>query len=152
MCHSRKLNNRINRLHERALRIVYKNSDLTFQELLDLDGSFTIHHRNLQKLATEMYKIKTKVAPSALQELFPENISSYNLRNQRLWGNSNLNTEKYGIETITFLGPKTWDILPKLIKESLSLPEFEIKVKNWKPEGCACRLCKTYIVDLGYIN
>ena len=60
MFHNRKLNNKINRLHERALRIVYKNENLTFQEILDKDHSVTIHHRNLQRLATEMYKIKNK--------------------------------------------------------------------------------------------
>ena len=52
MFHNRTLNNKINRLHERALRIVYKdtNDDSTFEDLLDKDGAFTIH-RNLQRLA-----------------------------------------------------------------------------------------------------
>ena len=54
MFHNRTLNNKINKLHERALRIVYKNDSLTFQELLDKDDSITIHQRNLQRLATEM--------------------------------------------------------------------------------------------------
>ena len=56
MFYSRTLNNRTNKLHERALRLVYKDTHLTFNELLRKDNSFTIHHRNLQKLATEMYK------------------------------------------------------------------------------------------------
>ena len=54
MFHSRTLNNRINSMHERALRLVYKHSNLTFEELLRKDNSFSIHHRNLQKLATEI--------------------------------------------------------------------------------------------------
>ena len=58
MFHNRTLNNKINRLHEKALRIVYTNANLTFRELLDKDESVTIHHRNLQRLAIEMYKIK----------------------------------------------------------------------------------------------
>ena len=58
MFHSRALNNRINTLHERALRLVYKDPHLTFEELLRKDNSFCIHHRNLQKLATEMYKVR----------------------------------------------------------------------------------------------
>ena len=63
MFHNRTLNNKINKLHERALRIVYKNDSLTFQELLDKDDSITIHQRNLQRLASEMYKVKIKLHP-----------------------------------------------------------------------------------------
>ena len=48
MFHSRKLNNKINKLHERALRIVYKDDYSTFNDLLAKDGSCTIHHHNLQ--------------------------------------------------------------------------------------------------------
>ena len=62
MFHSRTLNNRINRLHERTLRLVYKDSHLTCQELLHKDKSFSIHHRNLQKLAIEMYKTISKLS------------------------------------------------------------------------------------------
>ena len=47
MFHSRIMNNKINKLHERALRLVYNNNNLTFQELLDLDNAVTIHQRNL---------------------------------------------------------------------------------------------------------
>ena len=79
MFHSRKLNNKINKLHERTLRLVYKNPNLSFQELLTLDNSFCIHHRNLQKLTIEMYKAKTKTCPTLFQELFPVYENSYNL-------------------------------------------------------------------------
>ena len=58
MFHNRTLNNRINKLHERALRLVFKNPNLSFQELLNKDKSFTIHERNLQRLAIEMLEIK----------------------------------------------------------------------------------------------
>ena len=47
MCHSRKMQNRINKLHERALRVVYKDKNLTFEQLLEKDQGYTIHERNL---------------------------------------------------------------------------------------------------------
>ena len=50
MLHSRTLNNKINRLHGRALRIFYSS----FNILLEKDGSFSIHHRNFQSLAIEV--------------------------------------------------------------------------------------------------
>ena len=56
MCHSRELNNKINRVHERCLHLIYNDKISTFQELLDKDRSITIHQRNLQRLAIEMFK------------------------------------------------------------------------------------------------
>ena len=53
MCHSRLMNNKIKRLHQKYLRIVYSDKTLFFEELLDKDGSITIHTRNLQVLATD---------------------------------------------------------------------------------------------------
>ena len=63
MFHSRTINNRINRLHERALRLAYKDSISSFEELPAKDKSFTILHRNLQKLVTEIFKVKNKKCP-----------------------------------------------------------------------------------------
>ena len=41
--HSRKLNHRITKIHDRALRIVYNDHQSTFEKLLERDNSFTIH-------------------------------------------------------------------------------------------------------------
>ena len=152
MFHSRVLNNKLNRLHERALRIVYKNSHLTFEELLLQDKSFSIHHRNLQRLATEMFKIKNNIAPTLMQELFPTNENKYNLRNERPWQTFNVRTVGFGTETLLFRGKKTWQLLPEQIRNSNSLPEFKNKIKSWIPVGCTCRLCKTYVSNLGFIE
>ena len=66
MFHSRSLNNRINKIHERTLRIVFKDKNATFSELLQRDCSVTIHERNIQALATEMVKIFKGISPSIL--------------------------------------------------------------------------------------
>ena len=57
MCHSRTLNNKINKIHERTLQLVYDDRQSTFEELLNIDKSLTIHHKNVQVLATELYKV-----------------------------------------------------------------------------------------------
>ena len=66
------MNNRINKLHERALRLVYQDDQYTFQQLLDKDNTVTIHHRNLQKLAIEMYKLQNNLSPKVMKEIFQE--------------------------------------------------------------------------------
>ena len=58
MFHSRGINNKINHLNERSLRIVYADNISSFEDLLKKDRSFTIHQRNIQSLAIELFKVK----------------------------------------------------------------------------------------------
>ena len=80
MFHSRRLNNKINSIHERALRITYQDHLSTSQELLNKDNSVSINHRNFHVLATEMFKIHRGLSPDILREIFVTKISLYNLR------------------------------------------------------------------------
>ena len=57
MCCNRSLNNKINRLHERCLQIVYNDKKSSFNEVLVKDGSISIHHQNSEKLTVEMFKV-----------------------------------------------------------------------------------------------
>ena len=70
MFHSRKLNQKTNHIHERALRIVYKDFNSPFQELLIKDNSLNIHHRNLQKLVTEIFKVKNGLSAELMNDVF----------------------------------------------------------------------------------
>jgi len=151
MFHSRSLNHKINKIHERALRIVYKNDVLTFEELLDMDNTVTIHDRNLQRLAIEMFKVKNKLSPPLIQNLFSEQDNRHALRNNRCFEMPNARTVRYGTDTIRYRGPKTWEMLPTQLKEAKSLASFKLQIKTWKPQGCSCRLCKTYIHNLGFL-
>ena len=151
MFHSRKLNSRINRIHERALRLVYKDNLSNFQELLLKDNSVTIHQRNLRKLVTEIFKVKIEVAPEIMKNVFNIIGSHYNLRNDTNFNSRNIYTVKYGRETPSFIGPQVWRTLPMEYKLSSSIEEFKAKIKEWVPENCPCNLCKTYIQHVGYI-
>ena len=151
MCHSRSLNTKINKLHERALRVVYKDDNLTFEQLLEKDNSVTIHDRNLRKLAIEMYKVKNNLSPIPVQEIFKPEDNTQNLRSGKDWDMPKVRTVNKGLETIRYRGPKTWDLLPNKLKESKTLAKFAEEIKNWKPTGCTCRLCQIYIFNLGFL-
>ena len=151
MFHSRTLNNRINRLHERALRLVYKDPRLTFDQLLRKDNSFRVHHRNLQILATEMYKTKNNLSPTLMKQVFPDREIHYSLRNVNPFQSFNVRTVFNGTNTVAFQGPKIWAMVPEDIKKSESLIQFKANIKKWEPKGCTCRLCKLYIQNLGFI-
>ena len=147
MFHSRSLNKKINKLHERALRLVYKDKSLNFEQLLEKDKSFTIHERNLQKLAMEMYKVKNGLCPKAMSDLFT----------RKTYGKGDfvipkVSTVNRGVETLRYRGPITWELVPEEIKQAKSLSIFKDKIRQWKPIGCSCRLCKTFIQGIGYGN
>ena len=150
MNHSRTLNNRINRIQERALRIVYNDRVSKFNELLEKDKSVTIHSRNLQILATELYKVRNGLAPEIMNDVFQINPSIYNLRNAE-FKTENVKTVHYGTESLSFLGPKIWKLIPLEIKDSTTLQIFKNKIKAWVPENCPCRLCKVFIQDVGFV-
>ena len=141
MFHNRRHNNKINRLHERILRIVYKDYKSSFAKLLSEDKLFTLHHKNVQKLAIEIYKIKNELCPKML-DLFKEVAHLYNLRNGLISGSYKIKIVRYGTETITYIGPKIWSIISDEIRESASLETFRQKIKLWKPDSCLCRICK----------
>ena len=131
MFHSRKLNNRINKIHERALRLVYKDYTSSFDDLLAKDNSFKIHQRNLQKLAIEIFKVKKDIAPAIMNSVFELNDNPHSLRNDMAFFKSrNVHTVRYGIETASFVGPRIWNSLPQEIKESTSLQIFKSKIKS----------------------
>ena len=88
------------------LRIVYKDYKPSFAELLSEGKPFTIYHKNVRKLAIEMYKVKNKLGPKIMLDLFKEVTHSYNLRNGLICGSYKIKTVRYGTETITYLGPK----------------------------------------------
>ena len=111
--------------------------NLSFQDLFDKDGTVKVHDRNLQRLAIKMYKVKNNLSPLPMQELLK---IRYDLRNNRCWQVPDVKTVAYGTETIRYRGPKTWDIVPRDIKNAQSLVEFKTKIKKWKPQGCTCRL------------
>ena len=151
MFHSRSLNNKINSLHERALRITYGDRSSSFENLLKKDNSVSIHHRNIQSLATEMFKVKNNIAPEIMKERFAPKMSSYDLRNNNSFKRRRVKSVWHGTESVSYLGPKIWDLVPNEIKESESLNDFKFKIKRWVPEGCPCRICKIYLGQVGFI-
>ena len=150
MLHSRKLNNKINSL--RCLRVVYNDRLSTFEELPNKDNPVSIHHRNLKCLATEMVKVHLGEAPQILQDAFLlTEPSTYNLRFQPEFGTRPIRTVHYGSNSLGFLGPKVCEIVPSELKCCERVDVFKSKVRKWQHHNCPCRLCDSYIHQVGLI-
>ena len=70
MFHGRKTNYKINRLQERALRLIYNDHISAFEELLSKDGIFTSHEQNIKNLAIEMFKALNDLSTPDFSELY----------------------------------------------------------------------------------
>ena len=93
-----------------------------------------IHQKNLQVLATEIFKVKVNISPEILKKLF-----SFNLRNKFcvLWQRKPLFMIR--------------DLVPDSFKNENSLERFKNRIKTSTTDKCPCRICKVYIGQVGFI-
>ena len=119
--HSRSLNNQINRLQGRTLRSVYKGTSSSIVGLLEKENTFTIHQGNIKKRTIEIYKVKHKVAPELIYELFQETEHPYDLRITRTFRTYSAKTVHHGTEILLFMRPKIRSLLPSNINNSETL-------------------------------
>ena len=99
-----------------------------------------------------MYRVKHRIAPKIMCELFNEANVPYNLHRDVSFRSYNLKTVLYGTETLSYVGPKIWNLVPSDIRDCATEPIFRQKIKKWKLGRCPCRLCKIYIPNLGFIG
>ena len=131
MCHSRSLNNKINQIQERGLRIAYRDCKSSFKELLQKDRSITIHQKNLQHLAIEIYKVKMGISAKIKSEIFRFSKNFvYSLRSGVQFEKPSINTVPFGSKSTVYLGAKIWELIPENIKSSESVDIFKSKVKK----------------------
>ena len=151
MCHSRLANKQINKIHERALRIVFNDNNSNFKDLLKKSNSVSIHHRNLQHIAIEIYEALNGLFTTLMSELFKIKVRKYDFRSGNTIVPNNPHTTKHGLNTISYLAPKIWEKVPYDIKSSESLNLFKNKIKSWIPIKCPCGLCRPYVHNVGFI-
>ena len=153
MLHSKKATTKINNVHYRMLKILYNDTESSFEQLLAKDNTFTVHETNIQKLMTEMYKAKSQMGPSLLQEIFRNPCyKGPQLRNGKYFKKPTIRTQKYGEKSLEYFGTLIWNLLPKNIKEADCIENFKMLIKYWKPIKCPCYLCKEFVKGVGLVE
>ena len=151
MFHGRKMNNKTNRLHEKALRISYKDHTSSFVSLLEKDRSVNIPQKNVQLLMTEIFKITNNLNPSFMDEIFVKRSVTYNLRMPIhfyfLWHLQLIMVLKQFDTEGSVFGT----LFHMKLRIQILCNNFKNKIKYWNNESCDCRLCRQYIPRLGFL-
>ena len=148
---SRISNNMINKLHEKSLRIILNDYSNDFNILLENNNGICNHHRNIQALLIEVFKMKNKLAPPIMESILNKRFNTYNLRNFQEFVTERKRTVWHGLETLSYRNPQLWSLLPESLKEMNSLTQFKRNIKYWICRDCPCRLCKVWIQNLGFL-
>ena len=152
MCQNRSLNNKVNLIHERALRVVYQDFQSSFSALLVKCNLLTIPQKNLQLLAIEIFKVKMNISLEIKNEIFDflKNYA-YESRYGNRFSRWNIHFTHFEIESFANIAPKIWNKVPNQIIEACFLTVFKSKIKKWVAEDCPSWLCKTYVGKLDFI-
>ena len=87
-----------------------------------------------------------------MNEIFVKNAQHYyDLRNKTEFNRNNVKTVYNGTKTLTFSGPRIWQIVPDHIKKISSFEEFKFKIKLWNPRKYPCRLCKRFLPQVCFL-
>ena len=129
MFHSRNTENRVNKIRESASRLVYDDSPyLSFDELLIKDKSVSIHQRNLQLLATEIFKVKNGVSTGLTEDIFNSDNKLYDLQNNRILLRKRNMTVFYRTKSLSSLAKRILELIPQeSLKDKTELSQFKTK-------------------------
>ena len=98
-----------------------------------------------------MFKVYNNIAPPIFMEIFNKRNPNYQLRHTSHFSIPPVGSVYNGTESLSFLGPKIWDVVPTELKKVESLNAFKYGIKNWWSQNCPCRLCKLYLPNIGFV-
>ena len=149
---SRYLNNALENIHERALRLMYNDHEKSLNSILTENNLKTIHQQNLEFLAVETYKFQIGLSLPIMNYIFFSRQNTYNLQKFPELSTSTKNIVEFGTENISHRAPQLWNLITDNIKLEPSLELFKKKIRKWKCEPCPCRMCKTYLQHISFIS
>ena len=119
-----------NKVHERALRVIFNAHKSDFETLLLNNNDVCNHHRSIQTLLIEVFKIKKDSSPLIMGSILKGRNNTYNVRNFQEFETERNRTVYFGLETISYRSPKLWSLLPEHMKQLNSIDHFKRSVRQ----------------------
>ena len=115
---------KIEKLQERALRIVLRDNKSSYAKLLTMAGVPSMRDRYQSCLLKEVYKSVNHTNPNYINNLFTARETNYSLRGTHMLNLPKVNTTKYGLNSFTYKGAKSWNSLDNTQRSAESLQKF----------------------------
>ena len=141
---SRESMNKMQKIQERVLRFVLKDSTSDYNILLSKCAVDSFRISSLKAMAVEIYKILNDKSPEYLS-LFSKAYIPYSLRDNNKLIQQKMRTTTFGIKSFSYYGAYLWNSLPIDIKSAVTIANFKTLVKNWQGPSCHCPVCQLII-------
>ena len=124
-------NGKIEKIQERALRVLYDDYESECRELLDKSGAISMLQSRLNCIILEVFKSMHNGGPLYIQNMFEIKKSSYSMRDSSKLVRPNRNTTTFGLRSFTYYGSKMWNELPIDFKDTTYLALFRDRLWHW---------------------
>ena len=105
----------------------------------------------LSPFTIEIYKVSNRLSPPVVNNMLTQkNSHPYNLRLNSQFSRPFVRSVFHGTESIFYLGPVIWDILPDSYQNLPNFSVYKKRIRKWKAENCPCRLYKTCSSKVGF--
>ena len=121
--------NKICKIQYRTLQVVYNDYNKSFEELLEVSNTTSIHQRHLKYLVTEVFKSTMHLNPEFMWNFFNEKPMPYSLRKGNKLIIPQAKSSRFGINSLCFRGSVLWNNLSASVKNSENLNKFKFNLK-----------------------
>ena len=135
---------RIEKLNERALRIVYDEYELSYCDLLVKTNKLSLKRLRMLNFAIELYRIRNGHSIDSMKIFDNKKDVTYNLRHKNQNVIPRVNTTQYGLQSFKYYTSHLWNQIPNDIKEVESINRFKSLIFSWNGFKCDCQLCSEY--------
>ena len=134
---------KMEKLHYRALRLVFSDFSSSYEAFLERANMPTLHVNRIRLIAIETFKILHKMLPVYLHDLVSYKESNYSFRYDNLADMPRVRTTRYGKSTISYEAAVVWNSLPNELRKIEDFGEFRRLVHTWSDSLCNCSMCKS---------
>ena len=126
-------NVKIEKIQERALRVIYRDYQSSYDDLLEMSNNSSALIGRLKILTLEVFKSIKHLNPPCMNELFEIKETPYSMRNPLKIIQPSKRTTTFGLKSISYLGPKLWNDLKIDFNDvpNMSIDAFKTFLKSW---------------------